>query len=396
MIGRYGQPNVYREIFTSEDFVKTAVGGALIPLAFLFKAISIQKIPGMHVMDIILILSVCINGVPIVIEAVKGIARRRMNVDELVSIAIIACMVNGNYLEAAIVSAIMVTGALIEEAVSDSARHAIEALVQVRPDTALLERNGAVIEVKASEIVKGDILVVKPGGMIPVDGEIIEGISGVDESAVTGESLPKQKKIGDEVWAGTLNTDGYIRVTARRVGKDATMGKMSVDIPEAASVVNIPGRGVRGMINGREIEILTTDKFSEAGYTTVEIVVEKETKGYICMQDQARPTAAGTVRELNSLGIKDLAVISGDQEAPVRNICNEIGIQHYFAGQSPEDKRLSLKGSGFPMPVNGSTRLISSIRCTGDFSWWTFSIFLYMVLRVNWKMRGAHGNQKSR
>ena len=490
MIGRFGQQNIYREIFTSEDFVKTAVGGALIPLAFMVETMSIQRIPGVHlnVVDMILMLSVCINGAPIVIEAVKGIARRQMNVDELVSIAIVACMINGNYLEAAIVSAIMVTGALIEEAVSDSARHAIEALVQVRPDTALLEKNGSVTEINASEIVKGDILAVKPGGMIPVDGEIIEGNSGVDESAVTGESLPKQKKIGDEVWAGTLNTDGYIRVKARRVGKDATMGKiidlvlaaeqskiesgkivdryaawftpvilsaavvtllvtrdvsraitvlivgcpcafllaspvaavsaigcaakegilvkggiyleymayakavffdktgtmtkgtpdvrkiipltgttekeliaiaaalekkithplahaivekavaLSVQIPEAVSVVNIPGRGIRGMISDREIEIVTTDKFSDAGYTTVEIVVEEETQGYICMQDQARPAATGTVRALNSLGIEDLAVISGDQEAPVRNICNEIGIRHYFASQSPEEK----------------------------------------------------------
>ena len=208
-------------------------GGALIPLALVLQTISIQGIPGIHVMDMILILSVCINGFPIVVGAVKGIVCRRMNVDELVSIAIVAFMVNGNYLEAAIVSAIMVTGALIEEAVSDSARHAIESLVQKRPDTAFLEKKGSVTEVKAAEIVKGDIIVVKPGGMIPVDGSIIEGISGVDESAVTGESIPKEKRIGDAVWAGTLNTDGYIRVAARRVGKDATMGRI-IDLVLAA------------------------------------------------------------------------------------------------------------------------------------------------------------------
>jgi len=226
MIGRHGKLNVYKEIFSSEDFMKTAIGGALIPLAFLVKSIQIQSIPFISVMDMVLILSVIINGAPIIIEAVKGIAEKQMNVDELVSIAILACLINGNFLEAAIVSAIMVTGALIEEAVSDSARHAIEDLIQTTPDTAILEKNGKEQEVKVPQIVKGDVIVVKPGGIIPVDGAVIEGISAVDESAVTGEPIPKQKKIGDDVWAGTVSTDGFMRVRAEKVGNDSTMGKI--------------------------------------------------------------------------------------------------------------------------------------------------------------------------
>ena len=102
--------------------------------------------------------------------------------------------------------------------------------------------------------------------------------------------------------------------------------------------------GLAGPSTGGKSKILTTDKFTDAGYTTVQVVVEKETKGYICMQDQARPTAAETVRKLNALGIKEIAVISGDQEAPVRSICNGIGIRHYFAGQSPEDKLKRILG----------------------------------------------------
>ena len=70
------------------------------------------------------------------------------------------------------------------------------------------------------------MLSIKPGGVIPVDGQIIEGMTGVDESAVTGEPIPKPKKEGDDVWAGTVNTDGFIRIEALRVGRDSTMGKI--------------------------------------------------------------------------------------------------------------------------------------------------------------------------
>lgn len=488
MIGRHGKLNVYKEIFSSEDFMKTAIGGALIPIALLVKSIQIQSIPYISVMDMVLILSVIINGAPIIIEAVKGIAEKQMNVDELVSIAIIACLINGNFLEAAIVSAIMVTGALIEEAVSDSARHAIEDLIQTTPDTAIREKDGKEQEVKVSQIVKGDIIIVKPGDIIPVDGAVIEGVSAVDESAVTGEPISKQKNVGDDVWAGTVNTDGFMRVRAEKVGDDSTMGKIismvtaaeqskiesakivdryaswftpvilstailtylltqnveraitvlivgcpcsfllagpvatvsaigqaakqgilvkggiylenvakasgiffdktgtltkgspevkevvqssDVDgnlliqtaaalekkinhplaramvkkaeelfltLPEAKDVVNIPGRGIKGTIDGQQVEITTTQEFSDKGYTTVEVKINQETKGFICMQDQARTVAAKTINDLKSLGLKDIAVVSGDQDAPVKNICNQIGIDSSYAKQTPGDK----------------------------------------------------------
>ena len=488
MIGRHGKLDVYKEIFSSEDFIKTAIGGALIPLAFLVKSIRIQSLPFISVMDMVLILSVILNGAPIIIEAVKGIAEKQLNVDELVSLAIIACLINGNFLEAAIVSAIMVTGALIEEAVSDSARHAIEGLIQTTPDTAILEKEGEEQEVKVSQIVKGDIIVVKPGGIIPVDGVVMEGLSAVDESAVTGEPVPRQKKMGDEVWAGTSSTDGFMRVKAEKVGDDSTMGKIIamvtaaeqskikstkivdgyaawftpvilsaavftylftqdieraitvlivgcpcsfllagpvatvsaigqaakqgilvkggiyleniskasgiffdktgtltkgapevkevvqfsdidenlliqtaaalekkmnhplaravvkkaeesfLNIPEAKDVVNIPGCGIRGVVNGQQIEITGTQEFSDKGYTSVEVKIDHKRKGFICIQDQAREVAAETINDLKALGIKDIAVVSGDQDAPVKNICSRIGIKNSYARQTPSNK----------------------------------------------------------
>ena len=133
MIRRHANLNVYKEIFSSKDFIRTAAGALLIPGAYLAKGFSVPGISAVTAMNIVLAGSTMINGVPIIIEAVKGIARRQVNVDELVSIAIVACIVTGNFFEAAVVCAIMTAGALVEEAVSDSARHAIEALVKMTP-----------------------------------------------------------------------------------------------------------------------------------------------------------------------------------------------------------------------------------------------------------------------
>ena len=489
MIRRHANLNVYKEIFRSKDFIRTALGALLIPPAYLTKGTDLQILPTLSAMNTLLIISILINGVPIIIEAVKGIAQRRVNVDELVSIAIVACIVTGNFLEAAVVSAIMVAGALVEEAVSDSARNAIEALVEMTPDTAILEKNGEELTVKVSQIVQGDIILVKTGGIIPVDGTVADGACAVDESAVTGESVPKPKAQGDEVWAGTLNTDGFIRVRAERVGRDSTMGKIvemvtaaeqskvqsakivdryagwftpvilscalltfiitwdieraitvlivgcpcsfilagpvatvsaignasrqgilvkggiylenmgkavgvffdktgtltsgdpmvkeivcaqagmsnenliqaagslelkmnhplaraivqkakdwQLPLPEARDIVNIPGRGIRGNVAGQAVEIMTTDKFSEKGYTCVEVTIDQQAAGWICMQDQPRTAAANVIEKLKFLGIKDLAVISGDQDAPVRTLCDQIGIKTVWARQSPADK----------------------------------------------------------
>ncbi len=489
MIRRHANLNVYKEIFSSEDFIKTAVGAALIPVGFLAGLIPVKGLPVVSVTEIFSLLSVLVNGMPIIIEAAKGIAKRRMNVDELVSIAIIACLASGHFLEAAVVSAIMVAGALVEEAVSDSARHAIEDLVKLSPNTAVIEDNGREKTVNVSAVARGDVVLVKPGSMIPVDGVVMAGGCAVDESAVTGEPVPKSKAKGDEVWAGTVSTDGFIRVRAEKVGQDSTMGKiismvssaeqskvrsarivdqyarwftpvilfsaflafvltrdieraitvlivgcpcsfllagpvatvaaigqaakegilvkggiylenlaratgiffdktgtltrgapevkhvipegsgmdetslletaaaleakmnhplarailrkagqLSLQVPDAFDVVSVPGLGVKGTVAGKLVEITTTDRFSEKGYTTVEVKMDQTVSGYICMEDQERPAAELVVKTLKARGIKDIAVVSGDQDTPARNLCRRIGIDTVWSRQSPSDK----------------------------------------------------------
>ncbi len=226
MIGRHSELHVYRELFRSQDFFKVLGGALLIPLALVFAGKTVSFLPSMSYGDLLLLASIAINGLPIIIEAGKGLLAREINVDELVSIAILACIFNGNFLEGAIVSAIMVFGALVEEAVSESARNSIRALVEVTPETAVIERNGAEQSIDVKDVRTGDILVIRAGDTIPVDGDIIEGGTSVNEASITGESIPVLKENGDAVFAGTICVDGYIKIKASRVGEDSTIGRI--------------------------------------------------------------------------------------------------------------------------------------------------------------------------
>ncbi|WP_028581211.1 heavy metal translocating P-type ATPase [Desulfogranum japonicum] len=233
MIGRHANLSVYRELFRSEDFIKVSLGALLIPISFLLPKEQIVPFFNLGLLDMVLLVSIGINGLPIIFDAVKGIIHREINVDELVSIAVIACVLNGNYLEGAVVSAIMVLGALIEEAVSDSARNSIKQLIEVTPGTAILEQNGIEIEVDIQDVNINDVVILKAGDTIAVDGTVIEGATAVDESSITGESLPVYKKAGEKVFAGTTCTDGFIKIRADRVGKDSTIGRI-IEIVEKA------------------------------------------------------------------------------------------------------------------------------------------------------------------
>ena len=233
MIGRHAHLQVYRELFRSEDFMKVFLGTLLIPAAFFFPKEQIVPILNLGLADLALLLSIGINSLPIIIDAVKGLIHKEINVDELVSIAIIACVINGNYQEGAVVSAIMVVGALIEEAVSDSARNSIKKLVAVTPDTAIIEQNGQEVEVHVKSIQINDTVVARAGDTIAVDGTILAGSTSVDESSITGESMPVFKKPGELVFAGTMCSDGFIKVRADKVGNDSTIGRI-VEIVQQA------------------------------------------------------------------------------------------------------------------------------------------------------------------
>ena len=140
------------------------------------------------------------------------------------------------YFESAVmILALINIGKYLEARSKGKTSEAIQKLIDLAPKTALVERNGQVVEIAAEDVLTGDILQVKPGSSIPVDGVVIEGRTSVDEAAITGESMPVEKKEGDTVTAATLNKTGFIRMRAARVGQDTTFSQIIRLVEEASS-----------------------------------------------------------------------------------------------------------------------------------------------------------------
>lgn len=136
---------------------------------------------------------------------------------------------------AAMIPALITVGKLLESISKGRTTDALKGLMKIAPKTALVEREGEESLIPVEEVRAGDIFIVKPGESVPVDGEILEGESAVDESALTGESVPVDKKPGDRVSAATMNTNGYIRARALRVGEDTTFAQIIRMVSDAAA-----------------------------------------------------------------------------------------------------------------------------------------------------------------
>ncbi len=136
-------------------------------------------------------------------------------------------------------SAMIVTlvgiGKYMEEKSKGRAKDAISKLIDLAPKTATVERGGVETEIPVAEVVQGDIIVIRPGQSIPVDGVLIEGHSQVDESAITGESIPVEKKVGDTAIAATINKNGFFKFRATRVGQDTTLAQIVALVEEASA-----------------------------------------------------------------------------------------------------------------------------------------------------------------
>ncbi|MCR5419515.1 MAG: heavy metal translocating P-type ATPase [Lachnospiraceae bacterium] len=143
---------------------------------------------------------------------------------------------HGLYFEsAAMILTLITVGKMLEARSKGRTTDALKNLMQLTPKTAIVLRNGEEVEVPVEEVVIDDIFVVRPGESIPVDGIVREGVSAVDESALTGESIPVDKQEGDEVCAATINRSGYIKCRAKRVGRDTTLSQIIKMVSEAAS-----------------------------------------------------------------------------------------------------------------------------------------------------------------
>ncbi|MCH8118558.1 MAG: cadmium-translocating P-type ATPase [Planctomycetes bacterium] len=173
-------------------------------------------------------------GAPIVLHAIKSLIKKEMHMDELVALAIIAAFATQKYVTAGIVASFMLLSELIETRTALGARASIESLIKLTPTKAnLIDSDGSEREVKVSSLKPGDCIRARPGDNISADGEVVKGLSSVNEATITGESLPVDKVPGMQVFAGTNNLTGVLDITVTKAGKDTTLGKVQSLIIQA-------------------------------------------------------------------------------------------------------------------------------------------------------------------
>ncbi|MDR1629174.1 MAG: cadmium-translocating P-type ATPase [Oscillospiraceae bacterium] len=221
-----------REILTSM--------GALICLA---AGLIYQKIsPAQDVVSgLIFLLGVIIIGAPVLTTAIKGLfsADAGAAMEILVSIAMIVAVLDGQYVVAILIPIILTLVHFLEEKSIMGGRDAIEGLKKMQADTAILLEDGREREVDAKTLREGDLILVKPGMALPIDGTVTRGLSSMDQKSLTGESLPKEVKAGDRVFAGTTNIEGLLAVRVDKEYRDTSFQRI-VSLLENAENITLP------------------------------------------------------------------------------------------------------------------------------------------------------------
>jgi len=167
-----------------------------------------------------------VGGWPILKEAFENLRERRMTMELSMTIAIVAAAAIGQFFTALIIALFVLVAEVLEGLTVGRGRKAIRDLLEFLPREVSVRRSGAIHAISAEELRIGDAILVAPGGRIPVDGTVLSGHSFVDESRITGESLPAEKTPDARVFAGSINQSGAIEIRAERIGRDTSYGKI--------------------------------------------------------------------------------------------------------------------------------------------------------------------------
>ena len=190
-------------------------------------------------LEVISLVAAVVGGVPIWKEALEALLERRMTMELSMTIAIGAALVIGESFTAAVIVLFVLIAEVLEHQTVGRGRRAIAQLVELLPRTATVRRGEGDLETELSELRAGDVVVVKPGARLPVDGEVVAGHSFVDQATITGESLPVEKVAGAPAYAGTINQSGTLEVRASGVGRDTAFGRI-IEAVERAEKTRAP------------------------------------------------------------------------------------------------------------------------------------------------------------
>ncbi len=185
--------------------------------------------------DLLFVAAGALGGWNFFPAGLRSARRLSLDMNFLMTVAILGAVAVGEFLEAGAIAFLFSVAELLEEYSVDRARRSIQSLMDLSPETATVIRDGRQVTVRADEVEPGDTVVVRPGERIPADGEVTDGASAVDESPITGESMPAEKAAGDEVYAGTINEEGFLEVRVTRAGDATTLSRVIHLVEEAES-----------------------------------------------------------------------------------------------------------------------------------------------------------------
>jgi len=186
-----------------------------------------------HLPDLFFLASAAVGGWNFFPKGIRAARALALDMNFLMTVAILGAVGIGEYMEAAAIAFLFALAELLESYSVDRARRSVEALMELAPDTARVVREGQEVTVPADQVRVGDQMMVRPGDRLAADGVVLEGVSAVDQSPITGESLPVEKSPGDEVFSGTINRDGFLRVRATRRASGSALARIVELIEEA-------------------------------------------------------------------------------------------------------------------------------------------------------------------
>ena len=253
------------EVWTSSRAKKTWIGAVFVTLGLLFEFlltsqnVAMASVLGyrLHVADVLFLGAVAVSGVPVVRSGYYSAKNRSLDIDLLMGTAIIAATGIGYFVEAATLAVLFSIAELLEDYAMDRARNSLRELMELSPDEATVKRDGEEVTVPADEVEVGETVAIRPGDKIPLDGTVVKGESAVDQSPITGESVPVDKTRGDEVYAGAINEEGYLEVEVTSTADNSTLSR------------------IIEMVQGAQAKKTETEQFVDrfSGYYTPVIVV---------------------------------------------------------------------------------------------------------------------------
>lgn len=185
--------------------------------------------------------ALCLAGFYPARDAIAALRAGRLDIEALMVLAAIGAGALGAWFEGAFLLFLFSLGHTLEHRAMDRARHAVEALAALRPPTAWVRRASGLVETDVAQVVRGDVVVVRPGDRVPLDGTVVAGASQLDQAAITGESVPVPKSVGDGVFAGTVNFDGTLDVRVDKLSTESALARV-VDLVAEAEARKSPAQ----------------------------------------------------------------------------------------------------------------------------------------------------------